>query len=482
MEFRLIIECESEHPESIALEGRHWRLSGSFPTSNPDLFPKFTAISYRWGPHRILSPYFLPTLISDQAIPSLRAAMRTSHDKAFWTDCFCVPPEGHVARLATLESMGLIYSRASTVAVVLAPTSNEAIRQMCQIGSLDETGLNILEEDEWVNSVWTYQEVANPQGFYLTNSQIGDCSTVGDDGDDGNSAQGAVVNKIEDRDFLNILGTSTDAYRKDNNLPSYLALSLRYPSLSSLEDICAEVRYSGFAERAALRIMANLDRRKWTSPQNYFYAALGAITREPVTWGAVGDGVESVAERFMRVCEKKGDWSFVFANAPREEKGAGKAWRPKAGMLHSPMPWYMWGEIQSGCVQDGEVWLEGMLRLDPSEDVFEKGRERCLSAQPNALVTAPIEIFASRLYEYLVIMGFTGKANHVPTELGVYFPCDEMPAGDVHIIAATKLRWSWGAAALASVTVGEVRSYVTGVFVGFVPLDGHCAVSLGKYY
>lgn len=61
--------------------------------------------------------------------------------------------------------------------------------------------------------------------------------------------------------------------------------------------------------------MSNMDRRVQGRAEDHFYAMIGAISAERAS-AMVG---VPPCEAFMRVCEKKGDFSFTYSAAKREE-------------------------------------------------------------------------------------------------------------------------------------------------------------------
>ena len=127
---------------------------------NKALVPKFTCISYVWGKDRSPNPFHPEQLMSNNTIPSLSAAIQHSEHPAFWIDALGVP--SHAPRHATLGSMGYIYSLAAEVIITCPETLHPVLSAMQSASPLPEETLHQLEQDDWVTSVWTYQEVATP--------------------------------------------------------------------------------------------------------------------------------------------------------------------------------------------------------------------------------------------------------------------------------------------------------------------------------
>ncbi len=100
----------------------------------------------------------------------------------------------------------------------------------------------------------------------------------------------------------------------------------RYPRLNAFEDVIGDWAVAGFLERSALQVMSIMDTRTQTWPDDHFYAMIGAISTEP----ARPVELSSPCEAFMTLCERKGDYSFVFTSAKRDMR-PGYRWRPVDG-------------------------------------------------------------------------------------------------------------------------------------------------------
>ena len=157
---------------SINLEGREWCLTDPLDVSNKTVIPKYACVSYLWGDVRCEHAFDSNKQMSDQTLPVLAAVIRNSPDtSAFWIDTLCVPAE-QPQRSATLRSMGFIYNLAADVFVALSKPTFTVIEQWRTIQaetslSNIERQLRVLEEDRWVSSVWTYQEIMNSKKFIL---------------------------------------------------------------------------------------------------------------------------------------------------------------------------------------------------------------------------------------------------------------------------------------------------------------------------
>ena len=467
MELLLIVEAsEPSTCNIIDLEGRKWCLTEPLDITSPGSIPSYTCISYIWGPNREWNKRLRPGLISDKTISALETAIRSSASQAFWTDFFCVPANGP-SRQATLESMGYIYSRASEVIVVLSQHSFDAMEQMSKDDRLDEQSMTILEQDPWIKSVWTYQEVINSQKLSFT-------------------CESPTAKTIDGDVFLNRIGYSNMLYTKSH--PSDpLAVYTNYPNLNALEDLVADWMISSYTRISALQVLSNLDRRTWAVPQNYFYAAIGAITQKPVAWGPAGASpIEEISNTFIGLCEEKNDYSFIYSSTERSEE-SGRRWRPKSGMIHSVLPWHLMGEGQRGHLDaKGVFWLDQMLRLPISTRLGEPGKQfiaHWLCSHVTLAVTIDEDDaqYQSQLIQNthykLSRIGFTGPSTPSITDRGLFFPHSSIPIpttatassnNTITILVATGVQWVLGAPGLAAVVTEGLASYLPGVFVGEV--------------
>lgn len=210
----------------------------------------------------------------------------------------------------------------------------------------------------------------------------------------------------------------------------------KYPSLDALQDLIADWFMADYANRAALTVMASMDQRKWIDDRNYFYAMLGAVSNNPhVRTGDPG-------ELFMRACEEKGDYSFIFTTAPRD------GWRPRPGILPSILPWHCYGH-QAGHVDKG-VWLDDVVILRRTE----------LTAEAEQLIKTSFD--GKDAAEALQSMGFTGEQVSTPLGIGLFFP--QQAVADEALVLISSIRYAWGSPGLAIWN----KSYIPGVFVGSI--------------
>jgi hypothetical protein len=91
------------------------------------------------------------------------------------------------------------------------------------------------------------------------------------------------------------------------------------PEPDGLESSMADWLMGEYLERSAYQILSSMHRRVAQQPADFFDAAIGAVA------GAANDAADATelepAETFMRACEAKGDFSFIFSGAPRDASG-----------------------------------------------------------------------------------------------------------------------------------------------------------------
>ncbi|KAK5455145.1 hypothetical protein LTS15_005865 [Exophiala xenobiotica] len=457
-ELRLLTEVKDEagpQRSTLSLNGKQWQLQtftghGSRLTHLPD----YLCVSYIWGSGREPNPFLdEPKVISTNTIPALSAAMSNTDCKAYWIDAFCIPSKKEdIARRATLESMGYIYSKAEEVRAALSATSFTAVQDLSRNDRIDDSSLDILNKDEWVKSVWTYQEVVNSRSISFV------CP----------KAPGVVVSGSQ---FLNHLGFSLTKYKQQRGLSTF-DIRQYFPSLDALEDLIADWQIADFAERSALQVMSNMDRREWREGEdnNYFYSMIGAVTKDPCKRPIEKETSSDLAELFMDVCKRKNDFSFIYSSAVRADV-TGQRWRPRSGLLPSIVPWHSWGDAQPGTFDEhGSLWLERVLSLQESSSPLSAGARQFIAEwlRPEQVGDANDDEIVSRSHATLVRMGFTGSEVAMNVGDGLFFPHSTPPPGStVTMIVSTTIRWVFGAPGIARMVAEDtIPRYIPGVFVG----------------
>ncbi|KAM5515414.1 hypothetical protein FOXYSP1_06381 [Fusarium oxysporum f. sp. phaseoli] len=431
--------------------------------------PSFACISYRWYGGREPNPFYEGKLMSDMTLPSLTTAVLNSNVSAFWIDAFCVPPEGILKR-RTLENMGLIYHLATEVLVVLSGCNSETAKLIAGTDDLTsqpfsaiDRAVHDLNADEWVKSIWTYQECVNSRNYTFLRSGAAIAEAAGTD----------LV--VDGRKFFNRLGQALSIYRKGKKLNEY-DMSRFMPHVHALEDLMADYELSDFSQRSALQVLSNLDRRYCQDSMDFFYSLIGSITSEIIARPA-SLTIAEVCETFIHICEKKNDFSFIYTSAPRNNRPGGRRCYPIAGPIHSILPWHSWGERQRGKLDQSGLSLEAMISLEPSTTLGSAGKTFILQWQTTIPARLPDQLdgdsdlcIAIRTFAILQLMLFGGSVTHVLTSHGIFFP-EEPVEGISKVLVSTDIVWTFGAPGLVKAySENEVR-YMPGVFVGQLVID-----------
>ncbi|KAJ9654573.1 hypothetical protein H2198_006388 [Neophaeococcomyces mojaviensis] len=450
----------------VNLNDENWHLAEytyNSSTKRSDL-PSFACISYRWFGGREPNPFYQDKYMSTLTLPSLATAMRNSTTLAFWIDAFCVPPQKPL-KTRTLENMGLIYHLATEVLVVLSGCRFDTMMLMSGTDSLSSHLLRTIENavydlnaDEWVKSIWTYQESVNSRQYYFIRGRNID---VGENSRD-------IV--IQGAKFFNRVGEIISIYKTAKKINSYDVCRM-LPNLNALEDLMVDWQLSGFLKRSALQVISNLDRRLCQSPMDYFYSLIGSITDEIVSRRPSQTIIE-VCETFIKICEKKRDFSFIYTATQRNNKPGRRRWYPLAGPLRSVLPWHSGGEKQRGEWDERGLWLESMVLIDPSPTLGSVGKTFITQWHQAVHLQLPSQFdgdsdfaIAIRSFAVLQAMGFTGSIMYILTPSGIFFPQEPVQRVS-ELIVATDVSWVFGAPGLVKTYVRDEVQYTTGVFVG----------------
>jgi hypothetical protein len=463
MELWLLIESSSgDSGPCLELRGRRWALDGPFPATTERPPPPFVCVSYAWGSGRCPHPFFPEHHISDRTLSALEAAIRCKDGDvgAFWIDALCVPYI-EPARGATLESMGYIYSAASKVVAVLHPDRHQAVSQMTKTDWIDADLLLPFENEAWIASVWTYQEIVNSQSHIVTSAHPESPSISGDE-------------------FLNRIGYSLHKYKEATGLTSY-EISRQLPNLDGFENIGGDFMIWSAFQRPALQVMSMLDRRAATDVKNRYYAMIGALTPAIAfqVSGASGESTRDLRRRIMAICEAKQDYSFIYSSARRDVSDPARPWAPDPeDDIASILPWFIHGSGQGGYVgEDGRLRLQHVLVL---EDVFHGQRQQpsdleilrqAISKLPLGKATLgdlSIDGLRGLATSVLTTIGFTGNGTAIDLECGILFPQTALRVadGNITILVSAELRWMFGRPAMVIAEGARGRRYVPAVLVG----------------
>ncbi|RYP44491.1 hypothetical protein DL768_009062 [Monosporascus sp. mg162] len=305
---------------------------------------------------------------------------------------------------------------------------------------LDSIHLDVLEREEWVSRAWTYQEAVNSQNLFIT------CEDPHD----------AVINGI---DFLNRLG-----YTLSRLGGSGVASDRRqrYPRLDAFEDLIADYMIAPYQGRSALQVMSNMDRRTQRRHQDHFYAMIGAISTARASSCETSDPCEA----FMLVCERKGDYSFIYSAAKRDSTQF-RRWRPVSGDLPSILRWPCSGEGQPAHKESEFLYLDQMMLLENHS--MDREGEKFVEAWLDSTKIRDVgssKSLQESMHAALQHMGFKGSSDYISTTHGLFFPCERIPADEeVTILVATRITWRFGAPGIAR-CYKNAELYTPGVFIG----------------
>jgi hypothetical protein len=432
--------------------------------------PKYTCVSYAWGPGKTANPLIKGSSMSDRAIPAFEAAITAQtaielqtgagQPLAIWFDAFCVPARGP-SRIACLRSMGAIYAHSSQVIVVLSKSCSvllEEIRRTDGVRVDDLETLLVFDHDDWLTRAWTYQEIVNSKKLYFV-------------------AEGERDAPVDGSDLLRCVGQGIDRYKKVHGYNSYELRTL-HPGLNSIEDVIVDWRIANYGERSAYEIMSGMDARKMSEQTEYLFdAMIGALTTTPLD--DLVDSSVHPAEYFMMVCEAKGDYSFIYSTAPRSEI-PGRCWRPIAGPIQAILPWHSSGGGQSGRVYPTHLELNNMRRMVPGS-VDPTAREWVGRAFLGDNAFSSSSDIPALTLRRLRDAGFSGCGEHLELESGYFFPQEALPEMDrLFVVVSTGVRWTFGSPGLLVRGNGTGIHHCcgVGVFVGKV-LEGGDVFNIG---
>jgi len=440
---------------SVEIGNTYWRLvTHDLDTSDVETIP-FICASYAWGKVKESSAFHPSFEVSIRTKPIVAAIVaRRPLCTRIWVDAFCVPLEEH-ARIHTLQSMGYIYSLAQEVVAVLSSATQPVIKQMAESDRLtDAEHLKTLESDDWISRAWTYQEAVNSRRFAITCEGPGDWI-------------------VEGSHFLNCLGFTLTRFQE---APYSSQDGPTYPRLDTFQDLIADYMIAAYQERSALQVMSNMDRRDQENQADHFYAMMGAISNKCSSFADTVDACEA----FMAMCEKKGDYSFIYSSTERNPAPK-RRWRPLSNdLLPAVLSWHCFGDPQPAHEEDGSLYLDDVLVVEPhhlTDTGIEFLEDWVRRSKFSVSRSGGIESMVSLALE---CMGFRGSFKGIPTKNGLFFPVGKQPFHEgMTIIVATKVRWTFGAPGLICIREeGEEVIFVPGVFFGFVDNKGATSFKL----
>ncbi|KIJ56469.1 hypothetical protein M422DRAFT_219626 [Sphaerobolus stellatus SS14] len=432
----------------INICNKRWRLSRPFDSSRD--IPPYYCVSYIWGQGRTQNIIHDGFQMSDHTLPSLEAAIDNHQDiTAIWIDAFCIPTDP-IEKQTSLERMGYIFSQANGVIVVLKETTWEAIDEIIHTDLIAEKSvlngfprrlLKLIDADEWIRSIWTYQEVVNSRHLTLI----------------GQKSQKTIMAVS----FLNKFGNYLRDFALFNKLTSF-DIRQTYPYVDAFEEVILDWMIPG--TYSAFAVISGMYRRVCHEEANYFYSMIGIITDQPPPRSRSAS-ISCLAESFLAVCEEQGDYSFVFCSNDRDSR-PGFNWRPALEKFRPVASWSSFGEKQEGRRVPGGVILKDMHLLTKSTGAPLVNKYTRLLEQE----TGDEELIKKGVLERLKIMDFTGSYNYSEWEEGLFFPQQDLSEfdGDINVWVSRSIRWNFGAPGIAIVSRdNEENAFIPGVFVAF---------------
>jgi hypothetical protein len=374
--------------------------------------------------------------------------------------------------------MGFIYSAAISVIIVLQQSMWKVIESVSSKVSprpLSYQEMQILEDDNWISRVWTYQELVNSRDAFFTSLAP--------------EAQG---HAIQAQSFFSCVGCFDQWKRTTGNRQS--TVLERFHNIHILEDTLADSQLGNYLERVALRVLSNMALRTFDSefPQNRLLASLGALTQD-ASWGPPSTTLAELAEKLMSICESNGDYSFIYTSDIRNHT-PGMRWRPNSFQLPSKKPvhlvpvanWHSWGTQDSHKDLRG-FWLDNMMLLKPAEKMNEEAEKRLdrfvygfEDPREPGTITGGVfhhkdggeEDLSQAVLRFLRMIGFKGDREPQVCQTGLFFSQLSLNRRDsVEMYAATGIRWMFGSPRLARWKEGGEFMYCAGVFTGAVKIE-----------
>jgi hypothetical protein len=427
--------------EEVEVAGAVWDII-EFGSLDGGELPEFSCVSYSWGPGRARHALYPGELMPARTPAVIVAAQQAFESPALWVDAFCVPRHDP-DRAECLASLGAIYAAARRVVIVLSGATAAALDEAERLGCITDSTLDELETDDWVRRAWTYQEIVNSTDVLFTSETLGR----------GVPASG----------FFNVVGESMERFRRSHTLDQW-QLRERYPGLDALESLVSDWRVSDYEERSAFRIMEDMSNRRAMHEDEVYFAMIGALTTEPPKVPPEA----SASEVFLEVCEKKGDFSFIYTDGDRGEP----TWRPAPGALRPVLAWRCTGDRQTAERRGDQLVLErvGVVRPGFMSESARRFVDQTLGALGVDPTLSRVEI-PGAIRANLRLADFKGDGEPIELERGYFFPSSPLPPGlaELTIVVAIEIFWPFGAPAFAVDVRAGARCVIgVGVFVGCV--------------
>lgn len=471
--FRLLVPATDVTPPdipSVELCGNHWVLTEWMPISEA---PPYTCISYSWGSGKVDNIFEGGQLMSYRTIPAIEAAITAAQSpdiwlkalecnprdeqkeaaklsealqaaQSIWIDEICMPPQGS-ARTKCLLNLGIIYSSSVQVLAVLSGSCDKLLRKDYAHEHMSADELFTLENEDWLARLWTLLEMTkSKKTLFITR---------------GSSS--ALVLAL---DFLGNITTDTARYSDSNGFDRN-ELAMRFPILESLQASIAADRTAEFTgtERSVFQVMSEMQKRCTAREGDRIYAMIASITN--LSSDRLDDAILHPAENFMRICEEKGDYSFIYCTAPRSDM-LGRGWRPVADKLQPVLSGLLAdGSGLSGCLKATHLQLDNMCRMTPNR----------LNPVAKSIGNFLHGNIATALLERLRQKGFTGCGEYLELENGYFFPQSSFTRSkDIFVVASPDVQWAQGAPGmLLRSNDTDINQFCdVGVFIGRLPKGG----------
>jgi len=424
--FRLLVRATEEDgtAQTLVLGGVKWRLGDwrSVPAEGEAL--DFTCVSYSWG-HAFVPHALRPdSLMSARTLGVAETVIASFAPAALWIDAYCVPASGP-ARQDCIRRLGAIYASASRVVAVLSAPWAPALERLAQ-GDHNLSEVDLLDADDWVARVWTYQEIFNSRDMQFI-------------------AEGTRVS-LSAMELLNGVGNFMTERERALGIDAF-ALKVLHPRLDALQDLLTEWQIGSYLERPVFQLLSGMGTRDSTHADDRYHAMLGMIEELPGD-RALDETRIPALEALLRASEAKGDFSFVYAVAPRS-KVAGQRWRPAPeGTLRAPIIWHCFGSGQGGTLTPTHLRLNdiAMRRQGPLSEGAKTFICEWLGIATDSFAARDA---GEQAYRRLRDAAFDGAAQAIECEGGLLFAqSSHADAADLEIVTPRDLAWVHGAPAL----------------------------------
>ncbi|MGZ4956163.1 MAG: HET domain-containing protein [Methylobacter sp.] len=478
--FRLLVPATDLTPPDtpfVELCGSRWVLTMLMPISDA---PPYTCISYSWGSGRVDNVFEDGQLMSYRTIPTIEAAIKAAQSpehwsyalmctprneqkeatalatalkasQAIWIDELCMPFQ-NPARARCLLSLGAIYSSATQVFAVLSEPCAKLLHKVHSSEHMNADDLFVLENEDWLSRVWTLLEIIkSKRAFFIAR---GDDSVL-----------------FLALDFLNAILTDTTDYADAQGFKRY-ELSIRFPRLDRLQETIAMDRISEYADagRSAFQVISEMQHRGLVREGDRIYAMIATITTD-LPSDSLDDISLHPSEYFMRVCEAKGDYSFIYCIAPRSSM-PGRGWRPVADQIPPVLSGLLTsGSGLSGSLKSTHLQMDNMCRMNIGT-VNSNGISAIKHFLQSEITDLSPADIAGAILEQLRQKGFSGCGDHLKLENGYFFPQSSLThSDDIFVATSHDVLWQDGGPGVLLRSNGtDINQFCdVGVFIGRFP-------------